>query len=249
MAHSALTLWALGYPARAAARAEQALTLARSQQHPLSLVYANHFVAVLHQCRGDLETMQTLEDDVFAQATEHGLNFFLASGAIQRGWLLARRGHVDEGLAQMQLAIDASRKFGADLRIPAFLASMAEVYEKSGRPAEGLSVVSEAFTVAEQFGAHYYWTAELHRLKGALMLPSDEKAAEECFHDAIGIARRQGAKSLELRAAVSLSRLWAGQGKTREARTMLADVSAWFSEGLDTSDLAEANALLAELRS
>jgi adenylate cyclase len=243
-AHAALTLWVLGYPARAVARSEEALARSRALQHPLSLTYACHFAAQLHQCRGDRQAMQELEDAVLAQATEHGFGLFLAVGRIHRGWLHADRGHAEEGLAQMREGIAASQEIGAGLRIPAFLASMAEVCAKTRRRAEALSLVSEAFAAAEASGQQY-WTAELHRLKGVLA-PSPQDA-EKCFLDAIGTARRQGAKSFELRAATSLSRLWARQGKPREARALLSDVFAWFTEGFETADLREARALLQKL--
>jgi predicted ATPase len=191
--------------------------------------------------------MQPLVDAALEQATEHGLGVFAASGAIQRGWLLAERGHAEEGLAQMRQGIAGLRDIGANFLIPTFLASMAEVYEKVRRPADGLSAVSDALAVAEPSGQHY-WTAELRRLQGALaLLTGDASGAEACFRDAIGIARQQGAKSFELRAATSLSRLWADQGKTREAHAVLSDVYAWFTEGLETADLREARALLDDL--
>ena len=192
--------------------------------------------------------MQTLVDAALARATEHGLGLFVAAGAIQRGWLLAEAGQAEEGLPRMQGGIAALREIGANFLVPTFLASMAEVYEKLGRTADGLAMVSEALAVAEPSGEHY-WTAELHRLKGALTLRLDEKEAEACFREALAIARRQGAKSFELRATTSLSRLWASQGKTREAHAVLSDVYAWFTEGFDTADLREAKSLLEELGS
>jgi predicted ATPase/DNA-binding winged helix-turn-helix (wHTH) protein len=247
VAHSALTLWILGYPSRAAARGEEALTLARSLQHPHSLAYACHYVAALHQARRDHQTMSVLVEAAFDQAKEHGLGVFIASGAIQRGWLLAERGHAADGLASMQQGVAALREIGANFVIPTFLASMAEVYEKARRPAEGLATVRDALALAEASGQHY-WTAELHRLKGALALQSDDlTGAEACFRDAIDIARRQGARSFELRAVMSLSRLWARHGKTSDAHALLSDACSWFTEGLDTPDLIDARTLLTDL--
>jgi predicted ATPase len=147
----------------------------------------------------------------------------------------------------MQQGIAALREIGANFLLPTFLASMAEAYEKARRPAEGLATVRDALAVAEPGGQHY-WTAELHRVKGALALQSDDPSgAEACFREALGIARRQRAKSFELRAAMSLSRLWARHGKASDAHALLSDACAWFTEGLDTADLTDAQALLAEL--
>jgi predicted ATPase len=171
------------------------------------------------------------------------------------------------------------RDIGAEVLVPAFLALVAEVHEKLGRLAEGLSAVSEAFVAGQQSGQHY-WEAELYRLRGALMLRAearpgrdtdspgarhggsgrfeptsavagtvDSDDAESCFLQAVGVARSQKAKSLELRAATSLSRLWAGQGKVREAHALLSGVYNWFTEGFDTIDLIDAKSLLEELGS
>jgi DNA-binding winged helix-turn-helix (wHTH) protein/predicted ATPase len=246
MTHAALTLWTLGYPARATARMDEALARARSLRHPLSLTYACHFAAQLRQCCGDRHAMAELEDTALALATEHGFELFRVAGDVHRGWLLAERGQAEEGLARMRRAVDALREIGADVRIPAFLALMAAVCEKIRRPADGLSVVREALALAEASHQHY-WTAELYRLEGALTVQVDGGQAEACFRTSLEIARRQGARSFELRAATSLSRLWASQGKPREAHALLSDVYACFTDGVETADLREARALLDEL--
>jgi predicted ATPase len=146
------------------------------------------------------------------------------------------------------------RGIGAEVLAPAFLALVAGVHEKLGRLAEGLSVVSEAFVAGQRSGQHY-WEAELYRLRGVLTRQSAVVGtaaaddAEACFLQAIGVARSQNARSLELRAATSLSRLWAGQGKVREAHALLSGVYNWFTEGFDTVDLIDAKSLLEELGS
>jgi DNA-binding winged helix-turn-helix (wHTH) protein/predicted ATPase len=245
-AHGALTLWMLGYPARASARMDEALTLARSLARPISVGYAWQYTAALHQCRRDHEAMQIAVDAALEQATQHGFKILVATGATQRGWLLAEQGHAAEGLAQMHHGIAVLREIGADFLLPAYLASMAGVHEKIGQPADGVSRLNEALVMVEASGQHY-WTAELHRLKGVLTRGADEKAAEASFHTAIAIAQAQEAKSFELRAATSLGRLWATQGKATEAHALLSNVYAWFTEGFETPDLREANALLEEL--
>ena len=167
--HSALSLWMLGYPARAAARMREAFALARSLDHPFSVSYACHFAAGLHQWRRDRQAVQDVEDEALALDTEHGFGLFLTAGAIQRGWLLAEAGRQEEGLAQMRDGLARHRDIGAEVLVPAFLAMVAEVHEKLGRLAEGLSIVSEALVAGQRSGQHY-WEAELHRLRGALTL-------------------------------------------------------------------------------
>src|SRR5262249_41990321 len=146
----------------------------------------------------------------------------------------------------MHHGVAVLREIGADFLLPACLASMAGVHERIGRPGDGVPRLDEALVMVEASGQHY-WTAELHRLTGVVTRGADEKAAEASFRTAIAIARGQGAKSFELRAATNLGRLWASQGKDTEAHALLSDVYAWFTEGLETPDLREARALLEEL--
>jgi DNA-binding winged helix-turn-helix (wHTH) protein/predicted ATPase len=253
--HAAWTLWILGYPDRAAARAREALRLARSLDHPFGLSYACHLAAGLHHWRGEDQTVHELEDEALAYDTEHGFGLLLTVGVVQRGWLLAERGEREQGLAQMQEGLAAQREIGAEVLVPAFLALVAEAHQKLGRPAEGLAVVTEALTVAQRSEQHY-WEAELHRLLGVLTLQAEtnpertgdhDRTAESHFLRAIDIARRQRARSLELRATVNLSRMWADEGKPGEAHALLLGIYAWFTEGFDTADLREAKSLLAEL--
>jgi predicted ATPase len=241
--YAAWTLQLLGHPVRAAARMREALALARSLDHPFSVVYACHFAAGFHLRRREHEAVRELEDEGLAYSTEHGFRLFPVMGAIHRGWLLSEQGRGEEALAQMREGLAALRAIGIEFRRPAFLALVAEVCEKINQPGEGLSAVAEALAAAEHTGQRY-WDAELHRLKGMLTRKSD---AEASFLEAIGIAQRQGAKSLELRAATSLSRLWASQGKAREARALLSAIYDGFTEGFDTADVSEAKSLLEQL--
>jgi predicted ATPase len=138
---------------------------------------------------------------------------------------------------------------GAVLQRLYCLSLLAEAYGQAGQSREGLQVLAEAFTLIENNGDRWY-EAEIHRLKGELLLQqnSDNQAeAATCFHHAISIAQNQQAKSLELRASTSLSRLWQQQGKRQEAHDLLASVFNWFTEGFDTADLKDAKALLDEL--
>jgi predicted ATPase len=154
-------------------------------------------------------------------------------------------------MAQMRQGLAAYRASGTERQRPYYLALLAEAYGSIGQTAEGLSLLAEALALVDKIGEHG-WGAELHRLQGELLLAQagerqQVQEAEACFHQALDVARRQQAKSWELRAAMSLSRLWQQQGKRAEARELLAPVYGWFTEGFDTADLQEAKALLAAL--
>ncbi len=275
--YAAWALLLLGQPARAAARMREALALARSLGHPFSVAYACHFAAGFHLFRREREAVQELEDEAFAYSTEHGFRLFPMMGATHRGWLLAEQARGEEGLAQMREGLAASRAIGIELRRPAFLALVAEVCEKTEQPEAGLSAVAEALAAGEHTGQRYWDAelhrlkgtlsiqAEASAGRGTgecgpghdrldqadLRSPAPNPAgagdAESCLLEAIQIARRQRAKSLELRAALSLSRRWSSRGKPQEAHGLLAEIYNWFTEGLDTADLREARALLEEL--
>ena len=184
-----------------------------------------------------------------ALSGEQGSAQWFARGTILRGWALAWRGQGAEGLAQMCQGLSAFRATGAEINRTYFLALLAEGYRGTGKVKEGLSVLAEALAAAHNSGERYC-EAELLRLKGELLLlqSADQHAeAEAYFHQALAIARRQQAKSWELRAAMSLGRLWQQQGKRTEAYDLLAPIYGWFTEGFDTADLQEAKALLEEL--
>ena len=247
--HAALALWMLGFPDRAAGRAREALSLARALDHPFSVSYACHHSAGLHEWRREGGIMRTLEEEALPIDTDHGFEFMLTAGIVHRGWLLVEAGQGDEGLAQMQEGLAQHRAIGAGALVPAFLAFTAEAYRRLGRPAEGLAAVNEA--LSELPSGEHYWEAELHRLAGELnrqLEPSlqAEATAEALFLRAIEIARRQGARSLELRASTSLGRLWGDRGKVGEARALLSGIHDWFTEGFESGDLREARALLDE---
>ena len=242
--HAALTVWLLGYPALAARRMEEALALARALEHPFTSAHASRFAAAFHLSRGERDAVREQVDATFGLLAEHGLKSFLAVGNFHRGWLLAGEGREEEGLTLMREWVQVCRDIRADCLVPTYMGWLAEAYGKAGQPAEGLALVGEALAVAKESG-YEYWTAELYRLKGTLTLASSSKAA--WFHDAIATARRQGAKSLELRATMSLTRLLARQGKTKAAQALLAEVYGWFTEGFDTADLSEAKGLLEDL--
>jgi predicted ATPase len=182
-------------------------------------------------------------------ATDQGFPQQVAMAMPLRGWALAVSGHGEEGIAQIHQGLTACRATGATRDRPEHLALLAEASAQVGRTAEGLVALAEALARLDQSEVRL-WEAELYRLRGELLWQptvAQPGEAEVCFQQALAIARRRQAKSWELRAAMSLCRLWQQQGKQAEACELLAPVYGWFTEGFDTADLQEAKALLDEL--
>jgi predicted ATPase len=237
-----------GYPDQALRRGQEALTLARALSHPASLAHARCLIGMLHQFRRDASEAQELAEALAHLSAEQGLPTYLEGGTALRGWAQADGEQVEEGLAQIRQAL-AALGTGARLWRIVFLALLAEVSGKGGKVEDGLAALAQALRVIEDTGMRFY-EPEVHRLKGEFLLartPKTPADAEACFRQAIALARRQGAKSWELRAVMSLSRLYQNQGKKEEARQMLAEVYGWFTEGFDTVDLREAKALLQDV--
>jgi predicted ATPase/DNA-binding winged helix-turn-helix (wHTH) protein len=251
LAHGAHVLWLLGYPEQAKRRGQEALVLAYAQEplHPYTLAHALNLVAVVHHlCREELLAEERAQAGR-RFADEHGFAMELGRGTILQGWTLVIQGQREEGLVQMRQGLTAYRATGAEVWRPFYLALLGEAYVKAEQMVEAPRLVTEALALAHEIGGHW-WEAELHRLKGELFLSMGEGergGPEESFHRALDVARRQQAKSLELRAAMSLSRLWQRQGKGNIDRQLLAEIYGWFTEGFDTADLQEARALLDEL--
>jgi predicted ATPase len=262
----AIALWNLGYPDQALKRSHEALTLAQEISHPLNLTWALGYAVHLHPLRREGQAAQERAETLMVVSTEQGFPYYLATGTILRGWALTEQGQAEEGIAQIRQGLAAYRASWSEQGWPYYLALLAEAYGKTGQAEEGLIVLAEALEMVNRTGECGY-EAELYRLKSELTLQkfqvssskfqvqesprsevrSPESEAEECFLKAIEIARKQQAKSLELRAVMSLSRLWQKQGRKEEARQMLAEIYGWFTEGFDTKDLQEAKALLEEL--
>jgi adenylate cyclase len=243
-------LWLLGYPDRALRRSLDALALARELSHPSTMANVLFFAAWFHLHRGEWQTVQARVEEGLTLATEHGFSRWLAQATFLQGWLLAERGQKEAGIALMVEALATERAGMGLARWNAlFAALLAEAYRKTEQTSEGLKVVNEELANARVNECCCY-EAELHRINGELLLretAADEQQAEACFQNALKIARGQSAKSLELRAAMSLSRLWQSQGKKAEAQNLLAEVYGWFTEGFDTADLKQAKLLLEEL--
>jgi len=250
----AVNLWNFCYPDQALERVERGLALARKLSHPFSVTVAFAFSAVVHSQRGEGEAALRFADLSVRLATEQGFQEMLAFAIIFRAWALVVGGQAEEGIGQLREGIASVRASGAQQGRAGLLSCIAAGYGLLGRAEEGLTAVAEATAVVNGTGERAY-EAELYRLEGELLLQRDaagasskvEDESEMRFRQAIEIARRQEARSWELRATMSLARLLDKQGRRDEARTMLAEIYNWFTEGFDTRDLKDANALLDEL--
>jgi predicted ATPase len=266
LCHAAWTLWFLGQPDQALQRMEEGLTLAHDLSEPHGLAHAFFFAAILHQLRREARLAQERAEVAIAVSSEHGLMMYQAHSTIARGWALIEQG-IEEGIEQMRLGIAAHQATGAEVTRSHFLTLLAEALGKARQPEQGLCLLEEALDLANHNGDRYY-LAELYRVKGELLLmpatgrgvsttatsgkagqaePPAVAQAEACFHQAIKIAQQQEAKSLELRAVMSLARLDQDQDKQKKARDLLAQIYDSFTEGFETMDLREAKALLDEL--
>jgi predicted ATPase len=267
--YAAFVLWHRGYPDQARQKSEAALTLAQKLSYPYSLGAAQVFAARLYQLRRDRAVTQEWAKLTIILAREHGFPVWANQGIIQQGWALADQGESTEGILQICQGLATREMMGAKLFQSYYLALLAEAHGKAGQADKGLSVLAEAVAVIDTIGERFY-EAELYRLKGELMLRhasreqgagSKEQEAEECFRKAIAIAQKQQAKSLELRAVMSLVRLRQHEAQDHATRTtqhatrvrldeaheMLAKIYSWFTEGFDTKDLQEAKMLIEEL--
>jgi len=247
--HAARPLWLLGYPEQALARIHEALALAHALSHPFSLAFARCGAAIVSQLRRDVLAVHEQAEAAVALSTEQGFPQWAGLGMSLRGWALAMQGQGEEGLAQVRQGIASFRATGAALLVPYFCTVLADVFAQLGHIEDGLQALAEAQTLVEQHDERW-WEAEVYRLRGVLLLQETVPQREEgetCFQLALDVARRQQAKSLELRAALSLSRLWQHQGKQVAAHQLLMPLYGWFTEGFDTADLQEAKALLEAL--
>jgi predicted ATPase/class 3 adenylate cyclase len=246
---AALTLWLLGYPDQALRQQHAAHTLAQEVAHPPSLAFTRMLAAIAHQLRREAHAAHGQAEALMALATEQGFALFVAMAMILRGGALTASGQRGEQISQLRQGLATVRATGTALWEPYFLALLAEAYGHEGQVEAGLVALSEAL-VAVQATGERWGEAELYRLQGTLrlQLPSpDIPQVEACFQQALAVARPQHAKSWELRAAVSLARLWQQQGKCSEARELLTPIYGWFTEGFDTADLQDAKALLEAL--
>jgi predicted ATPase/DNA-binding winged helix-turn-helix (wHTH) protein len=246
---AAWALWYLGYPDQGQVQNDAAVTLAQQSDHPFSLGYALSAAAIFHAYRREGRAAQAHAEAAIVLAMEQEFPIWTARGSILHGWALAQQGQAREGIEQLRHGLIALRATGAEAMRPYFLALLAEAYGTLNQPEAGLAALAEALTVSGTTGERWE-EPEVYRLKGALLLQQsadNHAAAQACFQHALAVARSLQAKSLELRAATSLVRLWQHQGKHAAARELLRPIYGWFTEGFDTTDLQEAKALLDDL--
>jgi len=240
--------WLLGYPDRAQKTSQKALTHGQTLSHLGSQAYSLTWSAVFHHMLGEVEATRRLAGTAITLSVEHGFALFLGVVVTLQGWSQAKSGQIEEGIIQIRRGIDDLRATGAELWLTNAFATLAEAYGQKGQFDKGLMALDEALGFVEKHEERW-WEAELYRLRGELLLlqGAAENMIEDDFRRAIDIARQQKAKSLELRAAMSLSRLWQLQGRQLEARQLLAEIYDWFTEGFDSADLKEARKLLRKL--
>jgi predicted ATPase len=244
--YGAKALWALGYPETAQATMGKALSDVEELSHDHTKAFALCYQATLAQYGRDVSIVREIAEAAIDVATKHNIRQWLSWGTILRGWALAFGGEEDDGLARLEDGMDKWRE--DDLfAVPYFLGLKAEALGTVGKTDEGIDILTKGIALSNQ-GNQRFYLSELHRLKGAFLFRQDlNDEAEDSLNQALEVAREQQAKSPELRAATSLARSRQRQGKRDEARQLLGDCYAWFTEGFDTADLKEAKALLDEL--
>jgi class 3 adenylate cyclase/predicted ATPase len=248
-AGAAWALWVLGYPDQASAWVRDMVALARQHGHRTTLAQLLYYAARIHQYLREPLRVAEYAQACLEVATQHGFAFWRADGKKVLGWALATQGRHAEGLAHIREGLEAYRATGAVTGLPYDLALLAEASDAAGRGAEGLAALAEAQAIVKRTGEGNH-EAELYRLEGELRLRYEAQPgdAEACFRQALAIARRQSARSWELRAATSLGRLLAATDRRDEARTTLDAVYRGFTEGFGTADLKAAAALLDTLQ-
>jgi class 3 adenylate cyclase/predicted ATPase len=244
--HGGFSEWLLGYPDKALASVNEAVRLGERLAHPFSLFNGYLWEAVLHTFRGESDKALRRTQDGEALAIEHRLAFTL-NPDILRGGALVAQGSREEAVNAIRAGLIARGTIGWHMFQPYHLTVVSEVLHRAGDYDGATDALAEALAMIEA-SSERWWEAEIYRLKGVLLLSRREIAdGEFSFKQAIRIARQQEAKSLELRAATSLARLWGEQGRRAEAHDLLASICCWFTEGFETGDLKEAAALIASL--
>ena len=244
-----LALWLLGYHDAALADLVRALKDAREIGQATTLMFALLHASMTHICCGNYATANALLDELVPLADEKGASFWKAYGMSLQGCLLVLTGKASDAVHMVTSGIAAWRSTGATMWVPVYLSHLARAYADVGKFDQAWRCIGEAIAAIET-AKERWWEAEVNRTAGeiALLSPEPDAAkAEAYFERALAVARQQQAKSWELRAAMSLARLWRDQGKVQQARELLAPVYGWFTEGFDTRDLKEAKALLEEL--
>jgi predicted ATPase len=242
-------LWHRGYPDQSARAADRALAYSRELGHAHTLAYAFGLAGRAAVFARDVATVYAHSNDCLAVASEHGFAYWAAWGRVLQGWADAQRGEAATGIARIRDGLAAYEATGDRSATPLLLTLLAEALALAGKIEEALAALDDALAKVAVSGAKG-WDAEIYRLRGEIVgrLPYPDPAkAEDSFCTALAIAREQGTRGYELRAAMSLARLWREQGRRADARDLLAPLYSAFTEGFDTPDLKEAKALLDEL--
>ncbi len=243
-----VVVWALGYPDQALHLSRQSVANAKKIEHPHTLALALNYAGWIRHFLRDPAGLQSLAEDLIALSSEHNFPVWLATAGVLRGNALASQGAATEGVAMIQKGLENYRSLGGMLTLPYLLSLLAEAQTQTNQTEAALHRINDALTIARD-GDDRWWMSELQRRQGELLLASTGRSeeAEECMKNAIATAVGQQAKSLELRAATSLARMWQAQDKRQEAYDLLLPIYGWFTEGFDTVDLKDAKALLDEL--
>jgi predicted ATPase len=245
-AYASLGLWYSGFPEQAAKSSSKALELAGRTNHPLTIAGVYSFATDLNHQLKNGDAFSELAQKTWAVATEQNLPLWAGWSRAMRGYALFESGQRDAGIREIQAGLEAFRATGGELNTAYLISCLVEAYLAAGKVDLGLERVDEALRLLEVDCDRYY-RAELLRLKGELILSTSRRNATEsvaCFEAALSTAREQGAKSLELRAAMSLGRLWFDGGSRSEAISVVSGVYGWFTEGLATRDLLDAKNLI-----
>lgn len=246
LALASQTLWTLGYPEQALRQSQEATALAQTLAHAQSLVFAQYYAARLHSLRREFALAARFAEATLTLATTQGFPYYHGLAMFLRGWVTAMEGQGEAGVAQMYQGVQEVQRTETALAQPFFLTFLAEIHDHLGQTDTARHLLADADSLVAANGQRG-WAAETARLQGLLWLHQaepDVRQAEACFHQALTIARHQQAKALELRAALSLGRLWQRQGKGEAARHLVRAIYAWFTEGMETSDLQQARAFL-----
>jgi predicted ATPase len=250
LGYLALLLWMLGYPDQARSAAREAIRYADELGHASTTNHVRvHAGAHLAALLGDSRAAEVHAGAAMAVATEYHQQAWWGFGAVLHGWALVRNGRGQEGLALAHRGVATSDALGTMWHGPRFLVLLAELQARLGDLAEALRMIERARAQVQRT-AEGLWEADVHRAEGELrnLAGAPGPDVEACFFAALAVARRQQARSFELRAAAGLARLWRDQGRQAEARDLLAPVYGWFTEGFDTPDLCDARALLHRLQ-
>src|SRR6266516_1859964 len=247
-AWQANALWCLGYPQQALNRGLDAVKLVQDLDQPFNQALVSAYLALLQQLRADEAVAREHAEQALALASKYQAPYYRAWAAILVSYALALEQPNEERIGQLRGSIAEFKASGARLRLPYYLSLLAQVCGKAGHAEEGLACIDEALAEARTHNERW-WDAELHRLRGELLLlqGAESSDVEAAILRAISIAGSQKARSLELRATISLARLWIAQNRSDDARRRLGDVYSWFTEGFETPDLQAAQLLLAHL--